>query len=399
MPPYANAEHFAKGDYTIAMSTIPLDIRTWAEIDMSALLHNFKLAQSTGKKVMCVIKADAYGHGALRCGQFLEKHGADAFAVGALSEALDLRNAGIRLPLLILGYTPPQYAALLAQNDITQSVLNEEHAIELNAAAKAAGVRVKVHIKLDTGMSRVGLLAQGEKSALLAAQAAERICALPSLCVKGMFTHFSVADTPEEDPYTAWQLENFEIALDYLTQRGLRPETCHAGNSACILDHPETHFDMVRAGIMLYGLYPDSLPREDGPLRPVMTLKSRVALVRSFPAGASVSYGRAFTTDKPLSTAIIEAGYADGHPRRLSNRGFDTVNGRAYPQIGRICMDMHMIDVSGHEDEVHPGDEVILWGGTGMSAEAVSQIVGTISYELICLVTARATRVYLNEDI
>lgn len=378
------------------MKALPLDVRTWAEIDMSALLHNFRLAQATNKKVMCVIKADAYGHGALRCGHFLEKHGADAFAVAALSEALALRESGISIPILILGYTAPQYAGLLCANDLTQTVVDEAHARAMDDAAAEAGVRVKVHIKLDTGMSRVGLLAQGRENAVAAAEAAARISALPSLCVKGMFTHFSVADTPEEAEYTAWQLENYNIVLDYLTQRGLRPETCHTSNSACILDHPETQIDMVREGIILYGLYPDSLPRENGPLRPVMTLKSRVAQLRSFPAGASVSYGRTFKTDKPLSTAVILAGYADGHPRRLSSQGYDTIGGKRYTQIGRICMDMHMVDITG-DDIIRPGYEVALWGGSGMSTEVVAQIVGTINYELTCLVTPRATRVYVNE--
>ncbi len=381
-----------------SMKFLPPNLRTWAEIDMSALLHNFMLAKATGKKVMCVIKADAYGHGALRCGAFLEKHGADAFAVACLSEAIALRESGISVPILILGYTPPDFARLLADNDIMQTVISEENALELNEAAAARSVKVKVHIKLDTGMSRVGLLAQGRENALAAAEAAARICALPNLIVKGMFTHFSVADTPAEDEYTAWQLENYNIVLDYLSERGLRPECCHTSNSACIMAHPETRIDMVREGIVLYGMYPDSLPRENGPLRPVMTLKSRVAQIRRFPSGASVSYGRTYKNDESISTAVILAGYADGHPRRLSNQGYDTINGRRYPQVGRICMDMHMVNITGHEDEVHTNDEVCLWGGSGMSTEAVSQIVGTINYELTCLITPRIPRVYINEE-
>ncbi len=381
------------------MSTLPLDFRSWAEIDMSALLHNFQFAKQTGKQVMCVVKADAYGHGALHCGRFLERHGADAFAVASLNEAILLRGSGVDLPILILGYTPPEYAKKLAGNDITQTVVDEEHAALLNSAAKKAGVRVKVHIKLDTGMSRVGLLAQGREHALEAAQAAARICELPSLCVKGMFTHFSVADTPSQDAYTAWQLDNYQTVLQYLCDRGLRPETCHTSNSACIMNHPETQIDMVREGIILYGMYPDSMPHKDGSLRPVMTLKSRVGQIRSFPEGASVSYGRTFQCENSFSSAVVLAGYADGHPRRLSNQGFDKIGSNTYKQIGRICMDMHMIDISGHENEIHPGDEVSLWGGDGMSTEEAAQIVGTINYELTCLITPRVPRVYLHEDI
>lgn len=381
------------------MNTLAPDARTWAEIDMRALLHNFELARATGKKVMCVIKANAYGHGAVRCGRFLERHGADAFAVACLAEALELREGGITKPILILGYTDAAYVRELAAHDIMQTTADEEHANDLNDAAGRAGIKVMVHMKIDTGMSRTGLLAQGKENAQQAAMAAERISKLPNLRVRGMFTHFAVADTPEEDAYTAWQLENYKTVLDYLTQKGLRPEVCHTSNSACIMDHPETQIDMVREGIILYGLYPDSVPRPDGPLMPVMTMKSRVAQVRFLPAGTTVSYGRTYRSDTPFSTAVVLAGYADGHPRRLSNQAYDVIGGVRYPQIGRICMDMHMLNITGHEQEVHRGDEVTLWGGAGMSTEEASQIVGTINYELTCLVTPRVPRVYLHEEI
>ena len=382
------------------MQNLPLDIRTWAEIDMAALLHNFNIAKATGKKVMCVIKADAYGHGSVRCGRFLERHGADAFAVACLSEALVLREGGITKPILILGYTSPACAAQLAENNIMQTTVNEEHANALNDAALKAGVKVMIHIKIDTGMSRTGLLAQGDENAHKAALAAARVSKLPALVVKGMFTHFSVADTPSENEYTAWQMHNYQTVLDDLTAMGLRPEVCHTSNSACIMDHPETQIDMVREGIILYGLYPDSVPRENDPLKPVMTMKSRVAQVRCLPAGTSVSYGRTYNNTEPFSTAVVLAGYADGHPRRLSNNSFDVINGVRYPQIGRICMDMHMLNVTGHEDEIEAGDEVTLWGGgNGMSTEEAAQIVGTINYELTCLVTPRVPRVYLNEEL
>lgn len=381
------------------MDSVAPDARTWAEIDMAALLHNFEIARATGKKVMCVIKANAYGHGAIRCGRFLERHGAYAFAVACLPEAIELRDGGIKAPILVLGYTEAAYAAEIAGYGLMQTVVDEEHAVALNEAADRAGVKLGVHIKLDTGMSRLGLLAQGEEHRRSAAEAAERICHMPNLKVKGMFTHFAAADTPTEDAFTAWQLENYRAVLAYLTDRGLRPEVCHTSNSACILDHPETQIDMVREGIALYGLYPDSLPRENGALKPVMTLKSRVAQVRELPAGATVSYGRTFRGEGPVSIAVIPAGYADGHPRRLSNQGYDRIHGRSYPQIGRICMDMHMVDITGYAGEVRRGDEVVLWGGGGMSTEAAAQIVGTINYELTCLVTPRAPRVYLHEHI
>lgn len=378
------------------METLSPAARTWAEIDCNALLHNFNIARRTGKKVMCVIKADAYGHGAVRCGRFLERHGADAFAVACLQEALDLRAGGITRPVLILGHTGAEYAALLAANTITQTVVDESAANELDAAARAAGVTVDVHIKLDTGMSRAGLLAQGEENGMQAARAAERICHLPNLHVTGMYTHFSVADTPAEDAYTAWQLENYMRVYRYLSEKGLRPETCHTSNSACILAHPETQIDMVREGIILYGMYPDSVPQK-GELRPVMTLKTRVSQVRALPAGTTVSYGRTYRSDAPFQTAVMLAGYADGYPRRLSNNTTVTIHGKRYPQVGRICMDMCMANITGAED-IARGDEVTLIGGDSITWEEAAEKVGTINYELTCLVTARTKRIYLNED-
>ena len=242
----------------------------------------------------------------------------------------------------------------------------------------------------------VTLKQPGEEAALAAADTIERIYNIPGITVKGMFTHFSVADTPSEDEYTAWQFKNYTTVLNALIAKGLRPEVCHASNSAAILAHPEAHLDMVREGIILYGMYPDSEPRK-GELKPVLTLKSRVAQVRDLPAGTSISYGRTFISDKPIRTAVITAGYADGHPRRISNASYDMIHGKKFKQVGRICMDMHMIDVTG-DDSVKVGDEVTLWGGAGMTAEEVGKVVGTINYELTCLITPRVPRVYINED-
>ena len=377
------------------MSNIDPKARTWAEIDMAALKHNFEIAKRTGKKVLCVIKANAYGHGAVHCGLFLEKQGADFFAVACLSEAIELREGGITKPILILGYTSHEYAKVLADNDITQTLVDESHALELNEAAKATNVTVKGHIKLDTGMSRAGLFAQGHDAAMKAAEAAERMSKLSNVKVTGMYTHFCVADTPDQDEFTAWQLENYKTVMNYLTEKGLRPETCHTSNSAGILYHPETQIDMVREGVILYGMYPDSMPQY-GPLKPVMTLKSHVSQVRDFPAGATVSYGRTFKGDKPFTTAVVLAGYADGYPRRLSNNTTVTINGVRYPQAGRICMDMCM--VLADKDKVKRGDEVTLIGGNSISWEDAAQKVGTINYELTCLVTNRVPRVYINED-
>lgn len=229
--------------------------------------------------------------------------------MACLQEALDLRAGGITKPILILGHTSAEYASQLASHTVTQTVVDESAAEELSEAARAAGVTVDVHIKLDTGMSRAGLLAQGAENGMEAAKAAERICRLPNLHVSGMYTHFSVADTPSEDAYTVWQLENYMRVYNYLCEKGLRPETCHTSNSACILSHPETQIDMVREGVILYGMYPDSVPQQ-GELRPVMTLKTRVSQVRDLPAGTTVSYGRTYRSETPFRTAVVLAGYA-----------------------------------------------------------------------------------------
>lgn len=376
------------------MDTLSPTARTWAEIDLDALLHNFNIARRTGKKVMCVIKADAYGHGAVRCGRFLEQNGADAFAVACLQEALELRGGGITKPILVLGHTSAEYAEVLAKHNIMQTVVDEPAANELNNAAKAANVAVAVHIKLDTGMSRAGLLAQGAENGAEAALAAERICRLPNLNVVGLYTHFAAADNAAEDAFTAWQLENYMRVYNSLCEKGLRPETCHTSNSACILAHPETMIDMVREGIMLYGLYPNSVPQQ-GALRPVMTLKTRVSQVRDLPAGATVSYSRTYKSDVPFRTAVMLAGYADGFPRKLSNNTTVTIRGKRYPQAGRVCMDMIMADITG-AGEICRGDEVTLIGGDSITWEEAAQKCDTLNYELTCLVTGRATRVYRN---
>lgn len=369
-------------------------VRTWAEIDTKALVHNLNLAKKlSGKKVMCVIKGDAHGHGAVECGKVFEKNGADAFAVACLSEGIELREGGITLPILILGWTPVEYTDELIKNNLSQSILDEEYAIELNDAAKKLDKVLDVHIKVDTGMSRTGIFAQGNHAE--AAEAIIRISQLSNLNVEGIFTHCAVADVPEKDDYTSWQIKNFDAVFDELQKLGFDKDIIrHAGNSAVIMNHPEAHYDMVRMGVMMYGLYPDGAEQLDGPLSPVMTLKARVAQVKEVPAGTHVSYGCTFETTRPTKIAAVTAGYGDSYPRSLSNKGaYAVINGYKCPQIGRICMDMCMFDVT--DADVKRGDEVILYGKGGMSLEAVTNIVGTINCEPTCLVTGRVKRVYI----
>lgn len=371
--------------------------RSWAEIDLSALKHNFEYASKRiGRKVICVLKADAYGHGAVECGLFLQKCGAYMFAVAALTEAVAMRKSGITIPIMILGYTSPEYAEILSDFDIEQAVVDEDHAVAMNKAAAKLNKKVKVHIALDTGMSRIGIYAQKNHTA--AADAAERIYRMSNLDVVGMFTHFAAADEPEQTEYTMFQYRNFSIVYNRLIERGIRIKNCHVSNSAAILNSP-IHFDSIRLGISLYGMYPDSKPVKNGPLKPVMSLKARVTQTRTLPQGATISYGRTFTTRRTTHTAVISAGYADGFSRRLSNKATVTINGKRYPQIGRICMDVCMADVTDGYDEpggVRAGDEVTIIGDGGMSAEEAAQIVGTINYELTCLITNRVKRIYVN---
>lgn len=371
--------------------------RSWAEIDLSALKHNFEYASKRiGRKVICVLKADAYGHGAVECGLYLQKCGAYMFAVAALTEAVAMRKSGITIPIMILGYTSPEYAEILSDFDIEQAIVDEEHAIAMNKAAAKLNKKVKVHIALDTGMSRIGIYAQKNHTA--AADAAERIYRMSNLDVVGMFTHFAAADELDQAEYTMFQYRNFSIVYNRLIERGIRIKNCHVSNSAAILNSP-IHFDSIRLGISLYGMYPDSKPVKDGPLKPVMSLKARVTQTRTLPQGATISYGRTFTTRRTTHTAVISAGYADGFSRRLSNKATVTINGKRYPQIGRICMDVCMADVTDGYDEpggVRAGDEVTIIGDGGMSAEEAAQIVGTINYELTCLITNRVKRIYVN---
>lgn len=371
----------------------PQIMRAWAEIDLEALVQNFHYAKAmTGKQVMCVIKGDAHGHGAIACGKVLEANGADAFGVACLEEGIALRQSGSKLPILVLGWTPAEFAGELIRYDLTQSVLDEAYAIQLSSAAEAP---VRVHIKLDTGMSRTGILAQTDPAA--AAQTILRISKLPNLDVTGIFTHFAAADMPEKDDFTAWQRMNYEAVLAELERLGFHhPVTRHVGNSAAILYHPETHFDMVRMGVMMYGLYPDGVWQPDGPLKPILSLKARVAQVKELPEGACISYGCTATTVRPTKIAVVSAGYADAYPRSLSNHGaYAVIKGIKCPQIGRVCMDLCMFDITDAPVEICRGDEVILYGKGGMPMEEVARLGNTINCQPLAVLTNRVHKVYI----
>ena len=373
-------------------------MRAWAEIDLGAMVHNLEYAKKlAGRKVCAVIKGDAHGHGAVRCAKALLAHGCDAFAVACLDEGIELREAGIQAPVLVLGWTPAEFAGELSDHGLTQSILDEAYALDLEEALAKAGKTLDVHVKIDTGMSRTGIFAQEDPTD--AAEAVLRIARLPHLRITGIFTHYAAADVPAKDDFTAWQLENFKTVLARLEEKGFDRSkvTVHASNSACVLRHPETYFDMVRTGVMLYGFYPDDKFRPDGPLRQALSLKARVAEVKELPAGAHVSYGCTFETSRPTRVAVVSAGYADAYPRNLSNKGaYVVINGQKCPQIGRVCMDLTMFDVT--DADVRRGDVAVLYGHGGMSLEEIAELTGSINCEATSLLTKRVTKVYIEAE-
>ena len=369
-------------------------MRTWAEISLDNLEHNYRALRACApdSRFLGVVKANAYGHGAIPVARKLEELGADYLAVACLNEAMELRAAGIKMPILILGATPPELAGLVVEHDITQAVFTPELARALSAAAAEQGKRAKIHIKVDTGMSRLGLL--GHDGAACAARAAE-LCAMPNLEHEGIFTHFANADGDEE--YTMLQFTRFLDVLDELERKyKLKFEIRHCAASAAVLNYPCTHLDMVRPGVALYGHYPDpSCEGLDGPgLLPVMTLKSRVAAVRELPGGTPVSYGctNRFGPEGGR-VAVLPIGYADGLHRVMSNAGSVWLAGQPRPIMGRVCMDMCMVGLDGDAD-VKPGDVAEIFG-PHMPVERHADLAGTIQYELLCAVSPRVPRVYL----
>ena len=367
--------------------------RTWAEIDLDALVHNFDIIkkEASGAKLMAVVKADAYGHSARIVAPLLEQHGADAFAVSNIEEAITLRGCGITRPILILGYTPVSMAAQLYLNDISQCVYSPEYAAALSERASSDGVKVKVHIKLDTGMSRLGFDCRDER--LVGIDDAIAAARLKGFVFEGIFTHFAVSDRTEtsEDGFTDKQYSRFCAAAERFEDAGLKPKYRHCCNSAAFCLDSDKHFDMCRPGIILYGLTPSSDLKLKEAFVPVMTVKSVVSMVKTIKKGDTVSYGRTFTADREMKIATVTAGYADGYPRLLSNKGYVLINGKRANIIGRVCMDQMSVDVSDIED-VKQGDEVTLFGKT-LPVELLADMCGTINYEIICGISPRVPRI------
>jgi alanine racemase len=379
----------------------------WSEIDLNAISHNvqeLRRITSSGSRFMAVVKADGYGHGAAEVALTALKNGADCLGVARIDEGLHLRIAGISAPILILGFTPPELSTQVVANHLTQAVYTFEAAKALSEAAVQLQAKAKIHIKVDTGMGRLGLLPDSPRISLLGKhlpgntlRVIESISRLPHVEIDGVFTHFASADS-QDKTYTLQQLERFLDFLEKLKIHGLEFPIRHAANSAAIIDLPETHLDMVRAGISLYGLYPSpEVSRERISLIPAMTLKTRIIHVKMVPAGFHISYGLTYQTEMPTVIATVSAGYADGLNRLLSSRGQMLVRERRAQIVGRICMDMTLLDV-GHIPDVAVGDEVVIFGVQGRECIPVDEMadtLNTIHYEIVTNLSPRVERIYL----
>ncbi len=367
---------------------------TWAEIDLDAIAHNVRAIQAhvgPDTAIIAVVKANAYGHGAVPIAQTVLENGATRLAVARLEEGIQLRQAGITAPILVMGYTLPAQASAFVRWDLTPTVNTLEGAQALSAAAEATGRRRAVHVKVDTGMGRYGLL-PGEVVDFVRA-----LAALPGLTLEGLYTHFAVADLADKS-YTHRQFSRFLEVVQAVEAAGFSIPLKHAANSAATLDLPETHLDAVRPGLILYGMRPSDEVEPAIPLRPALTLKSHVARLRTLPSGSSISYGRTYITTRPTPVALVPVGYGDGYHRLASNRGAVLIRGRRAPIVGRVCMDQFVVDVSDIPG-VAQDDEVVLIGRQGdevITAEEVAGWVETINYEVTTSLLPRVVRRYVK---
>ena len=371
-----------------------LQKRTWAEISLENLRHNYEAIRKSlpaGCRFLGVVKADAYGHGALPVSRLLQEAGADYLAVSCLDEALELRRGGITMPILILGHTPYAYTGTLIEENITQTVTCLAKALEYSAEAVRLGKELKIHIKLDTGMSRLGFLCAGNYFEE-GVDNVIRSCRLPGLNPEGVYTHFAVSDEPGEDSeaYTRAQFRLFMDVIAAVKARGgVEFPIRHCANSGATVSYPEMALDMVRPGLLLYG-YGDSSGKLG--LLPCMRLVTTVSTIKFYEPGTSVSYGRRFTTDRRTRMGVLAIGYADGLPRLISNKCSFAAGGGFAPQRGSICMAMCMVDLT-ELPQVDVGSEVELFGPMN-SIYKLSDAAQTIPYELLCAVSKRVPRVY-----
>lgn len=370
--------------------------RAWLEIDVHALAHNIsetKRIISPKTEIMAVVKANGYGHGAPVASRIFLENGATRLGVSTIEEACQLRKDGIMAPILILNHTEPEQLDAVIIHSVSQTISSLEQAVTISRRAVSLSETGVVHIKIDTGMGRLGIFPHEDSMKII-----EKIISLPCLVVEGIFTHFATSDAAD-NTFTIEQYSRFLSVLRQLEERKISIPIKHAANSAAVINHGPTHLDMVRPGIMLYGLYPSpEMNKGKVSLRPAMTLKSRISYIKEVPSGVSLSYGRTYTTSKRQRIATLPIGYADGFNRSFSNNTSVLVHGQKCPVVGRICMDQCMLDVTGIKPDVIVGDEVVLLGKQGeleITADDWANVSGTINYEVVTTFGSRILKTYL----
>ena len=360
----------------------------WAEINLSAVRHNLTEIRrhiQPSAKLCVVVKANAYGHGAVEVSKVAVEIGADFLAVATIEEGLQLRRAGFNLPILILSLIPYDAAEIAVENKLTATVSDFELAKKISAAAVKFDTQAKIHLKIETGMGRIGIFPDD------AIDIAEKISKLPNIEIEGVFSHFADADSSDKS-FTLQQLEIFKNTCDKISERGINIKIRHIAESAAILEIPAAHLDMVRAGVITYGMYPSEFVKHTIEFQPVMKLVAKVAYVKEIPAGTSIGYGREYIAAKHAKIATIPLGYADGYIRAY--KGFHVeINGKIAPIVGRVCMDQFMVDVS-EIPNVEIGNEVILFGSEKISVDDAARHLNTINYEITCLVSNRVQRIF-----
>jgi alanine racemase len=369
---------------------------TWVEVDLDAIRHNVSELRrmAPNAQLMAVVKADAYGHGALQVARTALQAGATWLGVATVEEGVELRRNGVVAPTLIFGYVPEEQTGMVLLHGLRPAVFSLDLARALEERGKGLVRKAYIHLKVDTGMSRVGVRV-GELREFV-----RELKQLPHLEVEGVFTHLATADEPDND-FANEQLAEFRRALDILKEEGINPPVIHAANSAAIMIRPESHYDLVRGGIALYGHPPDPGVPWPVNLKPALTWRTRVGLVKTVPGGTPISYGCTYRAATTETIASLPVGYADGFFRGLSNKGEVLIRGRRCPVVGRVCMDQTMVRVPEGVD-VQPGDEVVLIGeqdGEQISASDMARALGTINYEVLCAISKRVPRLYRKDGV
>ena len=376
------------------MTLLPKGRPTACYVDLDALRWNFRQIREKigpGVRVLSVVKADAYGHGAREVARALAAAGSESFGVATLEEGVELRAAGIRSPILVLAGVYPEQLGEFIQHRLTPAICETEAFKQLEKEARRRGVTLNFHLKVDTGMGRIGLPSAEVERWL------PEMGQLESLKLEGLFSHFSQAESVEGS-YTQSQLKAFQLVLKRLRSAGYNPPWVHLANSAAVITLPSAHFTMVRPGLMLYGAYPSPVMASQVALKPVLSWRTRVLQLKRVPEGSSISYGQTFVTQRESSIATLPVGYADGYPRLLSNRGEVLIRGQRAPVAGRICMDLTMVDVTDIRG-VEQGDEVVLLGAQGkaaISADEMARWAETISYEIFTSISDRVPRIHYH---